>query len=317
MGRSITPSMSRHGSSRLWPAAALAALLAWPSPIPAAQDVYRWTDDRGAVHYAQRLHDVPEAFRARAERLNARTLTPLPPPPPGTTGTEGLLRRLGQSASVLPAVRVELVVDGDSIHVRVGDRTEKVRYIGINAPELNHPERGEEPWAREATEVNRKLVEGKVVRLERDVQERDSYGRLLAYVYVGDVMVNAELVRLGYAQSMTIPPNVKHRDLLRSLERRARARKLGLWGGGVLTPPRTEPHPAATAPAGLDADDVAPARNGSCPGSHPIKGNFTTWSGERCIFHTAGGEFYDQTRAERCYASATAAAQDGCRASLR
>lgn len=242
--------MSRPRPSPVWPAVALAALLACPATAPAAPDVFRWTDDQGAVHYAQRLHDVPEGFRGRVERLNARTLTPLPPPPPGATGSEGLLRRLAQSASSLPAARVELVVDGDSIHVRLGGRTEKVRYIGIDAPELNHPERGEEPWAREAAEVNRKLVDGKTVRLERDVQERDSYGRLLAYVYVGDVMVNAELVRLGYAHAMTIPPNVKYRDLFRQLERRARARKLGLWGGGFLAPTQAAPDrpPAGAAP---------------------------------------------------------------------
>src|SRR5947207_14235634 len=89
------------------------------------------------------------------------------------------------------------VVDGDTIHVRIGARVEKVRYIGVNTPEVHHPRKGEEPGGREAAEVNRRLVEGKRVRLELDVQERDRYGRLLAYVWVGDVMVNAELVRLG------------------------------------------------------------------------------------------------------------------------
>ena len=126
-----------------------------------------------------------------------------------------------------PVVRV---VDGDTIHVRIGARVEKVRYIGVNTPEVHHPRKGEEPGGREAAEVNRRLVEGKSVRLELDVQERDRYGRLLAYVWVGDVMVNAELVRLGYAQVMTIPPNVRYQEIFVKLQREAREAGRGLWG---------------------------------------------------------------------------------------
>ena len=126
-----------------------------------------------------------------------------------------------------PVIRV---VDGDTIHVRIGARVEKVRYIGVNTPEVHHPRKGEEPGGREAAEVNRRLVEGKTVRLELDVQERDRYGRLLAYVWVGDVMVNAELVRLGYAQVMTIPPNVRYQEIFVKLQREAREAGRGLWG---------------------------------------------------------------------------------------
>lgn len=126
---------------------------------------------------------------------------------------------------------VTRVVDGDTIHVTLGDRVEKVRYIGVNTPEVRHPIKGEEPGGREAAEMNRRLVAGKRVRLETDVQTRDRYGRLLAYVWVGDVMVNAELVRLGYAQVMTVPPNVRHQDLFVKLQREAREAGRGLWRG--------------------------------------------------------------------------------------
>ena len=127
------------------------------------------------------------------------------------------------------------IVDGDTTHVRVDGRVEKVRYIGVNTPETHHPTRGEEPGGREATEVNRRLVEGKSVRLELDVQLRDRYQRLLAYVWVkeahgSEVMVNADLVRLGYAQVMTIPPNVRHAATFRKLQAEAREKKIGLWG---------------------------------------------------------------------------------------
>ena len=124
---------------------------------------------------------------------------------------------------------VTRVVDGDTIHVKLGDRVEKVRYIGVNTPELHHPTKREEPGGREAAEMNRRLVSGKRIRLELDVQTRDRHGRLLAYVWVGDVMVNAELVRLGYAQVMTIPPNVRHQELFTKLQRDAREAGRGLW----------------------------------------------------------------------------------------
>ena len=121
------------------------------------------------------------------------------------------------------------VVDGDTIHVRIGARVEKVRYIGVNTPEVHHPTKGEEPGGREAAEVNRRLVEGQAVRLELDMQERDRYGRLLAYVWIGDLMINAELVRLGYAQVMTIPPNVRYQEVFLKLQREAREAGRGLW----------------------------------------------------------------------------------------
>ena len=121
------------------------------------------------------------------------------------------------------------VVDGDTIHVKVGDYVEKVRYIGMNTPEIHHPTKGEQPGGREAAEMNRRLVGGKRVRLELDVRSRDRYGRLLAYVWVGELMVNAELVRLGYAQVMTVPPNVRHQELFVKLQREAREAGRGLW----------------------------------------------------------------------------------------
>ena len=138
---------------------------------------------------------------------------------------------MGVPAVEHPALEavVARIVDGDTIHVRIGGRMEKVRYIGVNTPEVHHPTKGAEPGGREASEQNRALVTGKRVRLELDVQERDRYGRLLAYVWVGELMINAELVRLGYAQVMTIPPNVRYQGLFLKLQRDAREAGRGLW----------------------------------------------------------------------------------------
>jgi micrococcal nuclease len=146
-------------------------------------------------------------------------------------------------ALVLPAAAqsalegtVTRIVDGDTIHVDVGGRVEKVRYIGVNTPEVHHPRKGEEPGGRAAAAVNRDLVSGRRVRLELDAQARDRHGRLLAYVWVADTMVNAELVRRGFAQVMTVPPNVRHQALFLKLQREARESGRGLWA---------EPAPAA------------------------------------------------------------------------
>ncbi len=109
-----------------------------------------------------------------------------------------------------------------------------VRYIGIDTPEVRRKE-GErwvfdpEPMAEAATQANKQLVEGKMVRLEYDVQTHDRFGRLLAYVYVGDTMVNEELIRQGFAQLLTIPPNVKYAQRFRALAKEARRQRRGLW----------------------------------------------------------------------------------------
>ena len=115
-------------------------------------------------------------------------------------------------------------IDGDTIELATGQR---VRYIGIDTPET-YP--AVECYGREAWTKNRELVEGRWVRLEKDVSETDRYGRLLRYVWVDGVMVNAELVRLGYAPAVSYPPDVKHQELFRQLEGEAKGAGRGLWG---------------------------------------------------------------------------------------
>ena len=126
-------------------------------------------------------------------------------------------------------------VDGDTIEVEIGGESYKVRYIGIDTPELHHPTKPVGYYAQEAYEKNRVLVEGKTVFLEKDVSETDHYGRLLRYVYVEDVFVNAYLVQHGYAQASTYPPDVKYQDRFVELQQEAREAGRGLWGP-VLTP---------------------------------------------------------------------------------
>jgi len=123
------------------------------------------------------------------------------------------------------------VVDGDTIHVRLDGRREKVRYIGVDTPESVKPGAPVECFAGRAGEFNRRLIAGERVRLVSDLEPRDRYGRLLAYVYrVRDgLFVNAELVRRGYAETLTVPPNVEHAAELRRLASAARRGGRGLW----------------------------------------------------------------------------------------
>ncbi len=115
------------------------------------------------------------------------------------------------------------VIDGDTITIEGGYR---VRYIGIDTPET-YPDL--EAFGIEAWQANRKLVEGKEVRLEKDVSETDKYGRLLRYVWVNDILVEAELVRQGLARAKAYPPDTKYQDYLEQLEAEAREAGRGMW----------------------------------------------------------------------------------------
>jgi micrococcal nuclease len=141
-----------------------------------------------------------------------------------------LLGRGGDSHASTLHGQVVRVVDGDTIQVRLdGGATERVRYIGIDTPESVKPGTPVQCFAKKASHFNAGLVAGRDVTLKTDAEERDRYGRLLAYVYAGPEFVNRELVARGYARTLTIPPNVAHADEFAALARRARQAGLGLW----------------------------------------------------------------------------------------
>lgn len=126
--------------------------------------------------------------------------------------------------------KVVRAIDGDTVEVKIGDKLEKVRLIGIDTPETVHPEIGEEPYGKEASKFTANNLEGRDVELELDVQERDKYGRLLAYVWIGTELFNETLIKEGYAQVSTFPPNVKYANRFVAAEKEARENKKGLWG---------------------------------------------------------------------------------------
>ncbi len=123
--------------------------------------------------------------------------------------------------------KVRWVDDGDTIVLSDGRR---IRYIGINAPEVAREGKKAEPFGDKARNFNKKLVFKKKVRLEFERERYDRYGRLLADVFVKDgVFVNAMMIGEGYAFSLHRNPNIKYNALLLSLQRKAMSEKKGIW----------------------------------------------------------------------------------------
>lgn len=138
-----------------------------------------------------------------------------------TYAVEG--RTWAEAAVYADVVRVS---DGDSITVKLGGKKEKIRLIGIDAPEIR-----QRPWGQMAKRHLIALVGRSSVKIETDVVKRDRYGRLLAYVWTSDGrFVNLELLRDGYAVLYTFPPNVNHVEDLRAAEAEAKGKRIGIWG---------------------------------------------------------------------------------------
>jgi micrococcal nuclease len=172
------------------------------------------------------------------------------------------------------------VVDGDTIKVEVDGVVFTVRYIGMDTPETVHPSVPVEWMGAEASAENAALVEGKEVVLEKDVSEVDQFDRLLRYVWLqqatGWLLVNEELVRLGFASSSTYPPDVLYQELFREAEREARNADRGLWGAtpepsptvAPTPPPTPVPTPAPT-PVPTAAPTPPPAPTAAPANCHP------------------------------------------------
>jgi micrococcal nuclease len=129
-------------------------------------------------------------------------------------------------------IKVIRVIDGDTVKLENGA---SLRYIGLDTPETRIKKGKQfiyapQPFAIEATKLNKKLVENKYVRVEFDVEKTDVYGRLLGYCFVDNTFINAKLIEEGFAVTFTIPPNVKYVDTFIALQRAAREAKKGMWG---------------------------------------------------------------------------------------
>jgi micrococcal nuclease len=154
-------------------------------------------------------------------------------------------------------VTVRRVIDGDTIEVIYRDRKERVRFIGVDTPETVHPDKPVQPYGPEASDYTKKSLEGKNIWLEFDVELRDHYGRLLAYIWLeephdhpgdGNIrrsMFQARLLSEGYARLLTVPPNVCYVDYFKEYQTKAREANRGLWNidqvGLKTTPPPAQP----------------------------------------------------------------------------
>jgi len=230
------------------------------------------------------------------------TVTPSPTasPMPSTAGPTAT----PSATAGRTLANVVRVIDGDTITVAMDGVEYRVRYIGINTPETVDPRKPVECYGREASQRNRELVEGQTVELEKDVSETDSFGRLLRYVWLNGDMVNAILVREGYALASTYPPDVKYQELFLDLEREAREAERGLWTGCFGPSPTVE------------GERICDYSGTSEP---VIKGNISSTTGEK-IYHVPGGEFYDKTvineaAGERWFCTEQAAMEAGWRRS--
>lgn len=174
--------------------------------------------------------------------------------------------------------KVTKVIDGDTFEI---EGNKKIRLIGINAPEMG------QPYSLLAKEKLEELILNKNVRLKKDVSEKDKYGRLLRYVFQDKIFVNLELIKQGYAQIYTLPPDIKYQEKFYQAQKYAQTNKLGLWSGKQIQ---------------------------ECL----IKGNISS-SGEK-IYHLPGQRYYDKTvidesKGERWFCTEQEAIQAGWRKS--
>ena len=136
----------------------------------------------------------------------------------------------GAEHSKRVAVTLDEVVDGDTARFWLDGKSESVRYIGIDTPEVNYGANDPECFAQDATNRNRLLLgSGGKATLLFDKERRDHYGRLLAYVYSGPTLLQEELLKGGYARTLEVPPNTSKAERFAQLENEARDSKRGLW----------------------------------------------------------------------------------------
>jgi len=205
------------------------AIRAKGSKQPGASRLSTW----GAANRLRRDHPLWAGVLLAALVLLGGCTTP-----PGASAPEAHGVTETPVRGPVTAATVAYVVDGDTVAVTLSDGTEeRVRLIGIDTPECSEPT---EPYALEAEAYTRSALDGRTVYLELDAEQRDKYGRLLAYVWtqdptapdlsVPDAMFNARLLADGYAALLTIPPNVRYADTFVEIERQAREGQTGLWG---------------------------------------------------------------------------------------
>jgi micrococcal nuclease len=279
--------------------------------------------------------------QSTTEKSTQSTTAPKPPARTTAENTENTktkpspseAKQDNQSPSGFEAmVTVTRVVDGDTVDITPATSgNTRVRLIGVDTPETKDPDCGvAQPYGKEASNFTTSRLQGHQVGLEFDVEKTDQYNRLLAYVYpTNDEMFNETLLKEGYAQVATFPPNVKYVDRFLGDQEAARAAGAGLWGlppeqlaqeadrgngiGGAGCAQNSASGPSSPpASSSSTGGSVSPLPGGDCPAEAPIKGNANSG-----IYHVASGQFYGKTKAEQCFATEQDAQNAGFRKSKR
>ncbi|MCD0182425.1 thermonuclease family protein [Micrococcus luteus] len=214
-------------------------------------------------------------------------------------------------------VTVESISDGDTLRVTLGEVSTRVRLLNIDTPETHHPSKPVECMGPEATAALKSMISpGDTVVLRYDRRLYDRYDRLLAGVYAHDVLLNAEMARLGYGEPAVFDGNDRFLPEVEAAWEEARANGVGRFSGecGTAAEPIPEAAPAPAPEAAPAAGDAGPVSGADsvCPDSHPVKANDNSG-----IYHMPGQQHYGRTNARHCYASASAAQADGYRAARR
>lgn len=233
------------------------------------------------------------------------------------------------------------VIDGDTIKVKIAgsDAEVSVRYIGVDAPEIGNTAKGSTCYAAEATEANRKLIEGHTLRLQRDKSENDRFGRMLRYVYLPDgQMVNEALVLGGYAFAKAYKPDTRNSARFTAAQRQAQTAKTGLWSacrvlngvalpkpGAAPTAASEQPAMSGPAPTVAAADDAQPVftqekgtRVRVTPEYYPCQVNQIKGNRNSMIYHSPGQRDYAYTfKNVQCFDTASQAERADFRAAKR
>lgn len=269
------------------------------------------------------------------------------------TGSGSLAQEGDEDQARRIPAQIVRVVDGDTVEVSIDGKQEKVRLLLVDTPETVHPNKPVEPFGPEASQFAKDTLTDKEVQLEMDVSERDKYGRLLAYLWVDDQMFNEMLLEKGLARvAYVYPPNVKHVDRFREIQKQAQEKGIGIWSienyaledgfnqkaaakaeqgeadGQGTAGKSPEPSPSAKPPKSSDqtkaeepvkeeesSSAVAAGEPAAACEEPTIKGNHS-FSGD-WIYHVPGGQFYEKTKAEEMFCTEEEAVAAGYRKSKR
>lgn len=200
--------------------------------------------------------------------------------------------------------KVVNIVDGDTIDVMINEKKERVRLILIDTPETKHPRHGVQPFGQEASDFTTEYLTNKEVILEKDISERDRYGRVLAYVWVGNQNFNKMLVEKGLARVAIFPPDIKYVNEFEKVQNTARQKGIGIWSIEDYVQDK-----------GYQANENIKEASESNRKNCTIKGNIN--SKREKIYHLPTGQYYEAVIPEAWFCSEDEAKNAGFRASKR